>query len=86
MERGPKAEITVFKAGIHGVPIAELTLSSRSLRLAALGLGAIGLVIAGKAGYDALPSMEPTYVLKGNPAPPMDDKPEWVRPTDWKKK
>lgn len=27
----------------------------------------------------------PRVVYRGNPAPPMDEKPEWVRPTDWRR-
>ncbi len=28
---------------------------------------------------------KPRVVYKGNPAPQMDEKPEWVRPTEWRR-
>lgn len=29
-------------------------------------------------------AFKPKYVNRGNPAPPMEEKPEWERPTLWR--
>ena len=50
--------------------------------MAATASGAGALLLA--EGVKAIDeSMKPKYVLKGNPAPPIDDAPSWQRQTRW---
>ena len=49
----------------------------------AIGGAAIGSLLAAEGVVALDRAMKPKFVLKGNPAPPMDEKPEWRRPTSW---
>ena len=49
-------------------------------------VGVSGLALLGREAVDYLDSsMQPKYVLKGDPALPIED-PVWNRPTDWNRK
>lgn len=45
----------------------------------------IGIAFLAKQSVDYIDSaFRPTYVLRGNPVPPMPEPPEWQRQTNWR--
>lgn len=62
------------------------TTLSRTLKLSALGLGAVGAIIAGKYAVEFMDDVfRPRYIVNGHSEgsiPPLETR-EWQRPTDW---
>lgn len=63
--------------------------TSRILKLSAIGLGALGLVVAGREAVTFMDDVfRPRYIVNGNSEgsiPPLETK-EWQRPTDWSRR
>lgn len=54
------------------------------IQAGAFTLASIGVAFAVREAVDYIDSWAtPKYVLKGNPAPPMDEPPPWTPRTDW---
>ena len=84
-------EIPVFRLEVKGVRVMEWTVNPKmglALKTALLGAGAIAIGVGAKYAVDWIDStMTPQYVVNGASVPHYaEPTPEWVRPTDWKKK
>ena len=54
--------------------------------LAVIGGTAITTLLAAEAVSAIDRAFKPRFVNRGNPAPLIDERPEWVRPTNWGRK